>query len=127
MTDRKREKVGWTGGFLGGFLWVLMLSVVFLFQGSQELAVQGFVITAIAVVGVLYFSPWRFPSTPYWRLMLLPYGMFFVSAVWAIWAYGGPDEIGFSWWSLLMLLPVLMPIGSLYNKRWLDFEGQEKS
>lgn len=127
MADRRGEKVGWTGGFLGGFLWVLILSIVLLFQGSRDHALLGFIITAIAGFSILYFSPWRFPSTPYWKLMLLPYGMFFASVAWAIWAYGGPDSIGFSWWSLLLLLPLLVPIGSLYNKKWSDFDDQEQS
>ncbi len=121
MANRMGEKVGWTGGFLGGFLWVLILSIVSLLQGSRDYAVLGFIITAIACFGILYFSPWRFPSSPYWKLMLLPYLMFFASVVWAISIYGGPGAIGFSWWSLLLLLPLLFPVGSLYNKKWSDF------
>jgi hypothetical protein len=58
--------------------------------------------------------------------MSLPYAMFFVSAAWAIWEYGGPHSIGFSWWSLLLLLPLLIPIGSLYNKKWSDLDDQEQ-
>ncbi len=55
--------------------------------------------------------------------MLVPYGMFFASVAWAIWIYGGPHVMGLSWWSLLLL----MPIGSLYNKKWSDFDDQEQS
>ena len=126
MADRRGEKIGWTGGFLGGFLWVLILSIVLLCQGSRDHALLGLVITAIAGFSILYFSPWRFPSTPYWKLLILPYGAFFISVVWAIWAYGGPHSIGFSWWSLLLLLPLLVPIGRLYNKKWSDFDDQEQ-
>ncbi len=28
MSDRRQEKIGWIGGWFGGFIWVLILSVV---------------------------------------------------------------------------------------------------
>ena len=126
MTDRRGEKIGWTGGLLGGFIWVVILSVVLLFQGGREQAVLGFVITGIAVFSILYFSPWRHPSTPYWKLMLLPYATFFVSVAWGIWSSGGVNAMGMDWWTLPLLLLLLIPFGSLYRKRWSDFDALQK-
>ncbi len=118
MSNRRGEKVGWTGGFLGGFTWVAILSTIFLFQGKSLQALVGFVLVAVAVFCVLHFSPWRYPSTPYWKLMIGPYLAFFASMAWAVW-------LGVIDWGTLLLLPLLLiPLGSLYKKRWSDSNAQ---
>ncbi|MFZ5765082.1 MAG: hypothetical protein ACOY4H_05725 [Thermodesulfobacteriota bacterium] len=120
MTARRGEKIGWTVGWLGGFLWVLVLAVVFLVQGKSGPGLAGLALTAAAVAGIVFFAPWRFPATPYWRLMLFPLVMFFLSVVWAIWAYGGLEAGGLRWWNLGWLLPPLLPVAGLGRRRWLD-------
>jgi len=69
MENRKGEKIGWVGGWLGGFLWVAVLAVVFLFQGKILQAVSGMGLAAAATACALRFVPWRFPETPYWKLI----------------------------------------------------------
>lgn len=76
MRDRIGEKIGWTAGWIGGFIWVFILSIVFLFQGKSVQGLLGIILTAVAVIAVAFFTPWRFASTPYWKLMLAPYGLF---------------------------------------------------
>ncbi len=125
MADRRGEKIGWTGGWLGGFIWVVILSAVFLFQGKWQLALVGFVLAGFAVFGIVYFSPWRHPSTPYWKLMMAPYVAFFASVAWGIWSYGGFKAVGIDWWALAWFLPILIPVGSLYKRTWSDFDGQQ--
>lgn len=124
MTGRTGEKIGWTAGWLGGFIWVAILSVVLLFQGKWLQGLLGMLLTAIAVVVIVSFAPWRFPSTRYWKLMLAPYTVFFLSVPWAVWAYGGVEPLGLNWWNLLWILPVLIPLGSLSNRRWADSNAQ---
>ena len=34
MRERRQEKIGWVGGWLGGFVWVLLLSVMLLARGA---------------------------------------------------------------------------------------------
>jgi hypothetical protein len=70
MKDRNGEKIGWTAGWIGGFIWVFILSIVFIFQGKNEQGLPGIALTCIAVVTVVFFAPWRFSSTTYWKLML---------------------------------------------------------
>lgn len=120
MAGRRGEKIGWTVGWLGGFGWVLVLSVVFLVQGKSGPPLAGLALTAAAVASIVFFSPWRFPTTPYWKLMFFPFLMFFLSAFWVIWAYGGLQAIGLRWWNLGWLLPPLLPVVSLGRRRWLD-------
>lgn len=119
-TMRRGEKIGWTAGWAGGFIWVLILSVVFIFQGKIVQGISGMVLVGSSIFMILLFAPWRFPNTHYWKLMLAPYGIFFLSIAWAIWSYGGLSKIGMTWWNLLWLLPVLMPLGGLSKRNWSD-------
>jgi hypothetical protein len=125
MKDRIGERIGWTAGWLGGFIWVVVLSVVYLFQGKSEQGLLGMTLTGIAVLSVLFFAPWRFSSTPYWKLMLAPYSVFFLSIAWAIWSYGGLGSTGLTWWNLLWLLPLLLPFGSLSKRKWVYSIAQQ--
>lgn len=127
MKDRIGEKTGWTAGWIGGFIWVFILSIVFLFQGKSEQGLLGVALTGIAIISVVFFAPWRFSSTPYWKLMLAPYGVFVLSIAWAVWSYGGLGSAGLTWWNLLWLLPLLIPFGSLSKRKWVDFNAQQNS
>lgn len=125
MKERISERIGWTAGWLGGFIWVFVLSMVFLFLGKSEQGLAGISLTGIAVFSVLFFAPWRFSSTPYWKLMLAPYGVFFLSIVWAVWSFGGLESCGFTGWNLLWLLPLLLPFGSWSKRKWADSSTQQ--
>jgi len=111
---------------MGGFIWVAALSILFLFQRQYRQGFLGFALTCIAVILIVFFSPWRFPSTPYWKLMLAPYGIFYLSIAWVIWSYGGLENAGLSWWNLLWLLPLLMPLGISSGRRWNDSALKQK-
>ena len=119
-TNRRGEKIGWTAGWIGGFIWVVMLSIVFLYQKKFGQGLSGLALTGVAIVTIVFFAPWRFPSTPYWKLMLAPYGIFFLSIAWAIWSYGGLGSGGLIWWNFLWLLPLLMPFGILSKRKWAN-------
>jgi hypothetical protein len=79
-------------------------------------------LSCAAVIGILVSAPWRHPTTPYWKLMIAPYGIFFISAAWAIWAFGGIKAVGLNWWALCWLLPLLLPSISLNRRKWADSE-----
>ncbi len=119
MKERKQQKIGWTGGWFGGFVWVLILAIVFLVQGKVMQAIIGLLITAAALAAILYFSPWRHPRVSYRLLMLPIYALFLVSLGWGIWAAGGLQQLGFtSGWSALILLPVLIPLWTVGDRKW---------
>jgi len=127
VKDRIGEKIGWTAGWLGGFIWVLVLSIVFLFQEKIEQGVLGIALVGVSVFTILFFSPWRFASTHYWKLMLAPYGIFFLSVAWAIWSYGGLSTIGLNWWNLLWIWPMFTPFGILSRRKWSDPIAQQST
>ena len=118
--DRSGEKWGWTLGWLGGFIWVLILSVLMLIQGRAAPGVVGLTLAGAAVLVILASAPWKHPGTPYWQLMLPVYAMFFASLGWALWCYDGPGMLGLSGWSVFLLLPILTPFATVGRKRWSE-------
>ena len=85
---RRGEKLGWLGGFAGAFLWIPVLAVVFLVQGKLLAGLLGLPLGALGYGIVVWFRPWRFPDTPYWRLLIPPYLAFSAAVAWGFWAYG---------------------------------------
>lgn len=125
MTDRKGEKIGWTYGWLGGFVWVGALATVFLFQTRWVEGFTGLILLCTAFLAIILLAPWRHPSVPYWKLLIAPYGLFFASVAWAVWSFDGPKAAGVDWWSLLWLLPLLIPFGTVSKRRWNDFNTKQ--
>ncbi len=121
---RQGEKIGWTAGWIGGFIWVAILSIVFIYQKKIGQGLFGLFITVTAIATIFSFAPWRYPSTPYWKLMLAPYGMLFIAIAWVIWSYGSIESLGLNWWNLLWLIPALSPFGFLSNRKWVESDAQ---
>lgn len=121
MSDRKQEKIGWIAGWFGGFIWVVILSIVLLVQGHAIGAGAGLLIAAIACMTVVFVSPWRYPRTPYRLLMAPIYLLIFISVGWGAWSWGGWQQFGITnGWSALILLPALMPLWLIGDRRWQD-------
>ncbi len=120
MNGRTGEKIGWVGGWLGGFIWVLLLSVLFLFQGKRAEGIVGLALGCLAIVFILLSAPWKHPHTRYWKLMIPIYVALGGSLVWAMWSFHGSGEPGLSWWSAFLVLPLLVPLGTVGWRRWSD-------
>ena len=53
------------------------------------------------------------------------YRLFFCAVGWGVWAFRGPRRVGInSWWSLLLLMPLMMPLWMGGNRRWQDNDAQ---
>ncbi len=126
MKNRNGEKIGWIGGWLGSFLWVLALAVMFLFQNKGRAGLIGLVLVALGVFYIFSCAPWKNPQTPYWRLMIRLYAVFLTAIVWALWAFGGLQGSGLNEWFLLLLLPVLTPLFTLGRRTWNQFTEQKE-
>jgi len=119
MSDRRQEKIGWILGWSGGFVWVLILSIVFFVQGKILQGCIGVLITSGACVAILFFAPWRYPHARYRLLMAPIYTLLLLAIAWGVWAFGDPQKMGInSWWSALILLPVLIPFWTVGERRW---------
>ena len=124
---RTGEKVGWTVGWLGGFIWLLALSVLWFFLGKTTEGILAIVLFFLGAGMIIYFSPWRHPSTQYWKLMLPIYLIFFVSIGLVIWSFGSPEKYGLKWWSYTWVLPCFVPLMTVGYRRWImSNETEEK-
>lgn len=70
MDARRGEKLGWTLGWLGSSIWLLLAALGF-FAGGQwiyGLCALGFYLMVIA--SMVHLAPWKHPRTRLWRLAL---------------------------------------------------------
>jgi len=118
--ERKGEKSGWTLGWSGGFIWVLLLAVVRLAQGDLLHALAGGILVIMAVIAIRTLAPWRHPAQPYRTLMSPLYLILFLALAWLLWLSGGMAQLGLSPWSLFLLLPLLLPLYLNGKRRWVD-------
>ncbi|HDP34750.1 MAG TPA: hypothetical protein ENN29_06515 [Candidatus Hydrogenedentes bacterium] len=123
--SRRGEKLGWTGGFAGGFLWILPLGCVRLAQGHYGEGVVTLGLFVFAMTLVIALAPWRHPATPYYVLLLPVYAVFFVGVAWAVHMYGGLEAAGLKIWNLSWALPCLSPLFLLWNRRWRNEEKKD--
>jgi hypothetical protein len=127
VRDRRQEKLGWVLGWLGGFIWVWILSAMLFIQGKTQHAGVGLLIAVAASSAILIFSPWHYPHTSYRRLMVPLYVLFLAAVGWGVWSFGGLRQMGIhSWWSALLLLPIVMPLWSVGNRRWERRGGSKR-
>jgi hypothetical protein len=94
------------------------MSVLWLVWGQELEGITGLLLVGLAAVVIIAFAPWRHPTTPYWRLMLPAYVMFFLSVAWAFWSFRASPAVGSSWWWLWFILPLLIPFGTFGRRRW---------
>ncbi|MDA8100678.1 MAG: hypothetical protein M0042_13765 [Nitrospiraceae bacterium] len=117
MIERRGEKIGWTGGFLGGFLWVLVLSLIALAQGRLLSGTIGLLLFLVAVASVIIFAPWRHPDARYHLLMTPIFLVLVLSVLWAYSLFAG--GLG-PWWSLPLVILVFAIFCQMRGKRWSD-------
>ena len=125
MASRKGERIGWSVGWLSGFIWVAALSILLFFQQKFFEGALGFIVLLFAVLTIIFSAPWKHPKTEYWKLFVFPYFAFFLSLFWAIWAYGGLKPLGLNWWNLLWILIFIIPYVTSGNRRWSDGEPED--
>jgi hypothetical protein len=117
--DRSGEKTGWVGGWYGAFLWVFMLSVIFLLYSKTLEGVIGLVILADAVAMIHIMSPWRRPAVKYWILMVPLYVSLALSICWVIWAFR--DSVDkFNPFNLSWVVVLILPLITMGKRRWVD-------
>jgi len=118
MEGRKGEKIGWIGGFLGGFCWLLLLSIAWFVIGSPKkgLIALGFFIVATIIIECI--TPWRYPQTKYWKLLVPVYAILTLSFIVCIMLWGGLEKAGLRPLQLFMFSPLLIPFFTIGNKVW---------
>jgi len=118
VMNRKGEKIGWIGGWLGGFIWLALLSVVWILQNQISNGIIGIVVFTVAIMAIIATAPWKHPNTKYWKLMLPIYFLFFISIALCIYLYGGLEGIGLKWTALFWVIPCLIPFITTGSRTW---------
>jgi len=54
--NRRGEKIGWIAGWLGGFIWVAGLSLVFLYQQIWLQGLMGLLLFCAAIVSITFLA-----------------------------------------------------------------------
>jgi len=119
---RTGEQLGWLGGWVGAFSWIPILTILFALRDQLAEALVGLTLTGLGLGVAVIFSPWRYPQTRYWRLMIMPYLLFFAALPWAIWSFGVEDGERIPWWVITTLAPLLLPFLIIGRRRWNDGE-----
>lgn len=120
MKERKGEKWGWAGGWMGGFTWLLLLSIILLVKGKILVGLIGFCLFTLAIIFIFAFAPWKHPKTKYWKLLLPVYLVLIFSASLFILFEGGLKAVGLNWWSLFYLAPCFIPFATMGSRSWKD-------
>lgn len=118
MRHRRGEKIGWLVGWTGGFAWLAILSVLWLFQGKTLHAAAGIGSVMIGGMLVLSLAPWKHPETKYWKLMLPLYGVLMGAVAVVIRLEGGIERLGLGGWSLMACLPLFLPFLTAGGRTW---------
>ena len=122
--NRRGEKIGWIGGWMGGFIWLIILSVVWIIQNKISNGALGIILFTVAIILILRYAPWKNPDTKYWKLMLPIYSVFFISIALCIYLYGGLRSVGLNWMSFFWLIPCLIPFVTMGNRTWKINDSQ---
>ena len=115
--DRKGEKFGWTAGWIGGFLWVLVFAIMWLFKGETFHGATATILFLLALLSIIKLMPWKHPYTKFWKLMIPTYSIFLISAIFVVYVLNGFDDLARIQYGLWMF-PCLSPIIILGNRTW---------
>ncbi len=119
--NRSGEKWGWIGGWLGAFLWVLVMAIVWLFQGAWGYGLAGLAAFGLSVAVVAYFAPWKHPRVRYWKLLFPLYLMIVLCVALVLFRYRDSwAETSIRPWSLTPILLVFLPLLTISKKTWED-------
>lgn len=119
MRERRGEKIGWLAGWTGGFLWLAILSVLWLLQGKAMHSAAGIVLVTAGVAMIFSLAPWKHPDTKYWKLMLPLYAVLMAAVAVTVCLEGGIEGLGLSGWSALACLPLFIPFMTAGGRIWM--------
>lgn len=117
---RKGEKLGWTIGWIGGSVFLLIGGVLWLVFGNISAGIAALVCYGLLAAFTLTFAPWKFPNTKYWKLLLPNYLCLFTGSVLAL-VLGFPGEdLSGQWHNLFFLFALLTPFFTMGRRTWND-------
>lgn len=115
---------GWYGGIIGGYLFLPIGSLIFLFTQHY-----GYVVICLAVyIGVIMYAilvtPWKYPDTPYGKLLIPVIApLIIVSLIIAIAQFEYREQT-IRLWQFIFLIPVfLVPVVTTWKTTYRMVTG----
>lgn len=116
---RRGEKIGWIGGWLGGTLFFPIGAVVWLSCYNIPAATIALMVYIGFVSLAFTITPWKYPQTKYWKL-LLPYYLLLIVGTALLLMTGFHNIQGsFKYFSAFYLLPAVLPFFTVGEKTWV--------
>lgn len=124
MLHRKVEKIVWIGSWLGTFLFILVFAVIFFVQKFHLQGILCFAVFSTAMISVFFISPWNYPNTYYWKLMLIPYVLLGIGVYLLMKIYGNSIQGNVNWWIYTTFIPVISPIFTIGRRKWENYKTE---
>lgn len=119
MIERMGEKVGWIGGWIGAFSWLLVMSIILLVKGNYNFAIAGLMLFVVALFLINIMSPWRQAEIKYWALFTPLYIILVIAMIMMITAYECWFKAGrFNSMYFLWMSPLLIPYFVMGQRTW---------
>jgi hypothetical protein len=117
-------KLGWLFGGLGSLLWLPIMAIVWVVQGSRLFPLLGLIVFLAGVAYLFLFAPWRYPTKPIWTLYLGFLSILLAGGVVAVLQYR--ESISLKQGAFLPLLWfIVMPVFSFGRKSWSDLQPHD--
>ncbi len=123
MKSRTGEKIGWIGGWVGSYLWIIALAVLGLYQDRIVYGIIMLILFAVGTALIFLKAPWKNPDTIYGKLMLPVILPLFISVTSIIVFHYA--ELNLGWLTPLMFLPFVFlvnPFLTMGKRKWKDGE-----
>lgn len=120
----KGMKIGWAGGFAGGTLWMLLLSIVRFAQGQNMQGLLWLASFLFCAEVAWLFLPWRRPGVELRRLYFVSVTPIVLAAILLL-AISALAEGAAAWTTLPGLLVLYLPVFTLGKKTWSDISRKK--
>lgn len=114
-------KIGWIGGFAGGTLWMLVLSVIRFVQGQNMHGILWLASFLFCAEVAWLFLPWRKPDLQMRRLYFVSVTPVVLAAVLLL-SINALAEGTAIWTTLPGLLLIYLPVFTIGKKTWNDYQ-----
>lgn len=121
MNERKGEKIGWIGGWIGSFVWLIPVSIVWLNFNQIAAAVILLLFFILAITLTFQLTPWRYPKTYYYKLMLPNFLLFYMSAAVCVYFFYKVETEKANWLLFIWLIVLFTPLTTLVTlgkRKW---------
>lgn len=118
MNERKGEKLGWIGGWIGSFIWLIPVSIVWLIHNQTAATIILLLIFVLGITLTFQLTPWRYPTTYYYKLMLPNILLIYLSVAVCIYFFYELGNEKADWFLFIWLIVFFTPLITLGRRKW---------